>query len=949
VRVFGFIGLVAVAATLLVAHDVAALGGLPTESQVVTVLVLLALLGAAGRFEFQLRTGWRTNATTVPHIAAALLLPPGLAAIVGFMARAMNPRPFVLRKFVFNTANTTLSVAAAAHVSSAILARGELAEFSGLAATLAATLVYHFIQVSLVATVFAIDQRKPILRAALQVVSPEQFMELGLGVLGGTVAVMIQLAPLWAITLTVPGALILWGKKEMDRARRRSRDLALTSAVGRAVAGTLNPGVAFEAITSGEVLDALKLDGLALQPVEATPAFEAHVACERDRPDMRRSMASRALDEGRVVAQTNAHVASVAVPFGSRDGAQLGALVAWRLEHGAFSGEESLVLETLADHAQVALETFRLSHEAALAEGQRRAEVMQREALRQSEERFRSLVQNASDVIAILRPNGTIGYASPAAERMWGHTAEQLVGTDVFHLVHPEEEDLARRHFADVLSQPRVNLHVELTLRHTDGTWRQFEVLSTNLLDVPAVGGIVATYHDITEQNSLQRELRQMAFRDSLTGLPNRALFVDRLEQGLVRADRNSRHVAVLFMDLDRFKVVNDSLGHHAGDALLVEMSRRLQRCLRDGDTAARLGGDEFTVLLEDIDSSADAVQIAQRIGAALLHPMLIDGRELFVSASIGIAISTPHQDRSDGLLRKADLALYRAKADGRARFAMFDPSMEVDAVERLEVETDLQRALERDEFCVDYQPIVDLKSGNMTGVEALVRWERPGHGRVAPPAFIPVAEETGLVVAIGQRVLEQACWQARKWQERFPSRPPLTVAVNLSARQFQHASLVEDIERLLRECRLLPRTLKLEITESAVMQDAEAAELTLRRLKNLGIQLAIDDFGTGYSSLSYLKRFPVDTLKIDRSFVDGIGSDAQDTAIVQSVVALAKTLNLDVTAEGIETEEQRLHLRSLGCDRGQGYLFARPLAEWEIEARLQLQAAGSEDLLLAA
>jgi diguanylate cyclase (GGDEF)-like protein/PAS domain S-box-containing protein len=940
-RVWAFIALVGAAAALLVAHDLATLNSWPSESQLGTLVVLLLLLGAAGRFEFQLRTGWRTNATTVPHIAATLLLPPGLAAIVGFMARAMNPRPFVLRKFAFNTANTTLSVAAAAHVASAILSSANLVDFSGLIATFAATLVYHTIQVTLVATVFALDQRKPILPAARQVFSPEQFMEVGLGVLGGTVAVLIQVAPLWAVTLAVPGALILWGKKEMDRARRRSRDLALTSAVGRAVAGTLRPDVAFEAITSAEVLEALKLDGMALQPAEAAgaSAFEAHVVCELDRPDLRRRVARRAVGARRTVREESATFACLAVPFGSRDGAPVGALVAWRMEHGHFSAEERLVLETLADHAAVALETHRLSREAAHAEGQRQADVIQREALRQSEERFRSLVQNASDVITILRRDGSIGYASPAAERVWGRSTDDLLGKRVFELVHPEQVDSAHTLFADVLNRPGVNMGLELSLWHTQGSWRQFEVVATNLLDVPAVEGIVVTYHDITQQNSLQQELRHMAFRDSLTGLPNRALFVDRLQQGLIRADRQLQHVAVLFLDLDRFKVVNDSLGHHAGDALLVEIATRLRACLRETDTAARLGGDEFTVLLDGIGSADDAIEIADRIHAALLAPIVIDSRELFISASIGIAISTPRQDDSNSLLRKADLALYRAKSDGRARFAIFDPSMEVEAVERLELETDLRRALERDEFRIEYQPIVDLSTDAITAVEALIRWERPGRGIVSPRAFVPIAEDTGLIVPIGQWLLEQACHQARRWQHRNPTIPPLTISVNLSARQFQHLSLVEDIERVLNDCGLPPCSLKLEITESAVMRDAEKAVMTLHALKRLGIQIAIDDFGTGYSSLSYLKQFPVDTLKIDQSFVDGIGSDAQDTAIVQSVVALAKTLNLDITAEGIETEAQRRHLQSLGCDSGQGYLFARPLSEEAIEQLLDQHA----------
>jgi diguanylate cyclase (GGDEF)-like protein len=403
--------------------------------------------------------------------------------------------------------------------------------------------------------------------------------------------------------------------------------------------------------------------------------------------------------------------------------------------------------------------------------------------------------------------------------------------------------------------------------------------------------------------------------------------------------------VAVLFLDLDRFKVVNDSLGHGSGDSLLVEVASRLSGCLRSGDTAARLGGDEFTILLEDVEHEHQAVEVADRIADALRWPVTLEGREVFVSASIGIAVSTP-AITSDGLLRNADLALYRAKADGRARYAVFDPSMEARALERLEIETDLRHALGRDELRVDFQPVIDLATSRINEVEALVRWDRPGFGTVSPTAFIPIAEETGLIVPIGQWVLEEACRWARRWQDH--SSQPLVVSVNLSARQFQHPQLLADIQRTLEETGLDPRFLKLEITESIVMQDAVATIETLQAFKALGIRVAIDDFGTGYSSLSYLKRLPVDTLKIDRSFVDGLGLDAQDTAIVNSVIALARTLRLSVTAEGVETSGQAKHLKQLGCDRGQGFYFAQPLPPEAVE-RLLDEARPPRSLVHAA
>jgi diguanylate cyclase (GGDEF)-like protein len=446
----------------------------------------------------------------------------------------------------------------------------------------------------------------------------------------------------------------------------------------------------------------------------------------------------------------------------------------------------------------------------------------------------------------------------------------------------------------------------------------------------------VATCRDFTQRKAFERELSRLAFTDTLTGLPNRAILSDRLTHALARADRQFRRVALLFIDLDRFKVVNDSLGHAAGDALLVEVANRINACLRTGDTAARLGGDEFTVLLEDIEDQSQATEVADRIADALRLPVVLDGREVFASASLGIALSSPRRSDAAGLLRNADMALYRAKADGRARYAVFDPSMEASALERLEMETDLRHALDRKELRVYFQPVVNLDSGQINEVEALVRWARPGYGIVSPTAFIPIAEETGLIVPIGQWVLEEACRWAQRWQTYSDKdQPPLVVSVNLSGRQFQHPDLLADIQRTLAEIGLAPRQLKLEITESVVMQDATATIETLQALKAMGIHVAIDDFGTGYSSLSYLKRLPVDTLKIDRSFVNGLGQDAQDTAIVDSVVALAKTLQLSVTGEGVETRAQARHLKQLGCARGQGFLFARPLPPEEIERLL--------------
>jgi diguanylate cyclase (GGDEF)-like protein/PAS domain S-box-containing protein len=561
-----------------------------------------------------------------------------------------------------------------------------------------------------------------------------------------------------------------------------------------------------------------------------------------------------------------------------------------------------------------------------------------------SEERFRSLVQNASDIITILEANGTIRYASPATTRVWGHTPEDLQATSWLALVHPQDGDAARRFLAEAIRRPRTNITSEVRLMDAAGVWLECEIVANNLLHQAAVGGIVLTCRDVTERKTFERQLQQMAFHDALTGLPNRPLVTDRLEQALVHSGRSSGKVGVLFIDLDNFKLINDSLGHGAGDELLVSLSRRLQACIRPQDTAARLGGDEFIVLLEQVLRPSDATEVADRIAEALRVPFALGDRNVVVSASIGVAVSAIG-DRAESVLRNADLALYEAKAAGKARSALFDSSMERDAVNRLELQADLRTALERDQFHLVYQPIVSLADGRVTEVEALLRWHHPTRGVVSPLEFIPIAEETGLIVPIGQWVLEEACRQARAWQVGHGPGPTPRMSVNLSARQFQRPELFDDIDKVLQETGLDPRCLTVEITETVLMRDAEATIATLQVLKNLGVGVAIDDFGTGYSSLSYLKRFPVDTLKIDQSFVDGLGEDPQDTAIVQNIIALAKTLRLRVTGEGIETPSQRAHLQEMGCDLGQGYLFARPLPAEQLGLMLGADAAEDHPL----
>jgi diguanylate cyclase (GGDEF)-like protein/PAS domain S-box-containing protein len=555
----------------------------------------------------------------------------------------------------------------------------------------------------------------------------------------------------------------------------------------------------------------------------------------------------------------------------------------------------------------------------------RRTELARRQAEASAAERFRSLVRNASDVIAILELDGRPRYHSPAAQRVWGYPPEVLAALNLHEFTHGEDRAAASELLAKAASQPGTNVSAELRLQCADDTCRVFEVVATNLMDDPGVSGILATFRDITDRKALEIELGHRAFHDVLTELPNRALLVERLQHALARGARTERHTGVLFVDLDDFKIVNDSLGHRLGDQLLVAVAQRLRACVRPGDTAARLGGDEFILLLEDLTGEQDATIVAERFLEHLQAPFVLGGQEVFVGASVGVAVSPSTGKLADDLLREADVAMYVAKMKGKRAYVVFDPDMEARPRERLALETDLRRALERDEFRLHYQPIVELESGRIGGVEALLRWEHPERGLVPPADFIPLAEATGLIVPIGSWVLHEACRQMHVWQMQNPSASDLVMSVNLAARQFLDPGLVEDVAAALRASGLEPSCLKLEITESAAMEAGIGTIQTLQALKGLGTQLAIDDFGTGYSSLSYLKRFPVDTLKIDRSFVDGLGDDPQDTAIVQSVIGLARTLSLSVTAEGIETVQQLRELQALRCEEGQGYYFSRP------------------------
>ena len=558
----------------------------------------------------------------------------------------------------------------------------------------------------------------------------------------------------------------------------------------------------------------------------------------------------------------------------------------------------------------------------------------QNRRLRRSEERFRSLVQNSADVNMVLRADGTIAYESPAVERVLGYRAEDRTGQPAFDFVHSDDRDFGERLLLDVMRTPGAQLSGELKARHADGSWRTIETVLKNLLDDPAVDGIVVNYRDITTRKTLEEELRRQAFHDALTGLANRALFADRLEHALSRTRRFGHPIAVLFLDLDDFKTVNDSLGHGEGDQLLIAVGERLVGAMRAGDTIARMGGDEFAVLVEDPADAGAPVEVAQRLLATLDAPFERGAKELFVHASVGVAVSTSKSQTADELLRNADVSMYTAKSNGKNRVEVFKPSMHAAALARLALKGDLERALERGEFVLLYQPIIHLGTVQIAGVEALLRWHHPRRGVVGPTDFIPVAEETGLIIPLGRWVLEQACRQAKAWD--VDATRPLTMSVNVSGRQMQQPGFVDEVAQILALTGLQPARLTLELTESVLMQDAEAATATLDELKRLGVRLAIDDFGTGYSSLSYLRRFPIDELKIDRSFVASMGDGPEQTAVVLSIIKLAETLHLETVAEGIEEAGQLADLRTFGADLGQGFYFAKPLSPEAIATLLE-------------
>jgi diguanylate cyclase (GGDEF)-like protein/PAS domain S-box-containing protein len=560
----------------------------------------------------------------------------------------------------------------------------------------------------------------------------------------------------------------------------------------------------------------------------------------------------------------------------------------------------------------------RIQGRSALAEHARAVE-------RRGEERLHALVRHSSDVVAVIDPSSRVRWLAESVRGMLGYEPDALVGRRLAELVHPDDVENLAPFLQDASGREGEVTMLSVRVRAADGEYRNLELVADNRLSDPLIDGILLNMRDVSERLALLEQLRYQAFHDSLTGLPNRALFEDRLRRGLVRLRRSGGFAAVMFVDLDDFKTVNDGLGHAAGDELLQAIGSRLQDALRAQDTAARLGGDEFAVLLEDLVDESEALAIAERVRHALMPALTLAGHLVTPSASIGVAFPGP-EDTADELLRNADVAMYAAKDRGKAQVACFEEAMRLQAVERAELMAELGTALARDELVLDYQPVVALRDGTIAGFEALIRWEHPTRGRLAPDRFIGLAESTGLIVPIGAWVIRTACAQLRRWQDEHATAGGLEVSVNISAHQLTDGELPAAVRSALLDAGIAPHQLTLEITEGLLVEDGDRIQRQLRELKQIGVRLAVDDFGTGYSALSYLRSFPVDALKIDRSFVTGVDHDPDRARLVRDIVEMAHNLGLTVVTEGIEEPGEAALVRDLQSDYGQGYWFSRPV-----------------------
>ncbi|MFL5758095.1 MAG: EAL domain-containing protein [Thermomicrobiales bacterium] len=728
----------------------------------------------------------------------------------------------------------------------------------------------------------------------------------------------------------------------LTAAERQAVELRLLDDVGTALARELEPHVIFKTVveaiarTFGYSLVSLYLidEGqLVLQNVigyeqsfdmlPLTTGVMGRVA----RSDLAAYVPNGKLDPD-FISELDGHISEVCVPL--HDGGRVvGVLNLESVNDLPLTEADLRLMTALAVHVDSAISRARLYTEA-----------------RESERRYRSVVDGVQEVIFQTDADGRWTFLNPAWVEITGYSIAQSLGLSLYDVTHPDEREWLLGQYENLINGAMASFQVEVRIITQDGETRWLETRA-RLTDARAatIAGISGTLTDITERKRAEEALREsqeryrhLAMHDPLTSLPNRALFFDRLADAMTRREYRGNGIAILFIDLDGFKLVNDSLGHEAGDRLLVIAGQRLARFIRPSDTVARLGGDEFAILLDDLADSRHALRIAERLLEALKPAFIIDDQDVFISASVGVAISVESGDRPADLLRNADIALYEAKGAGRASYAVFEPQMSAPVVARLKQETDLRLAIDRDELRLDYQPAYDLVSGRVAGVEALVRWQHPEYGLLAPADFIPAAEATGLIVPMGLWALREACRRAIGWERLSGTQPMLYV--NISARQLQDPFLIREVSQVLAETGLAPANLELEIPESIVMAEATTTRKTLADLKQLGLRIAIDDFGTGYSSLSYLRDLPVNTLKIDRSFVAGLDQDQGSQAIIRAIVTLAHELGLVITAEGIETAAQLAQVRALGIDLAQGYYLSHPVPLDQLDLSAKPQTA---------
>ncbi len=562
--------------------------------------------------------------------------------------------------------------------------------------------------------------------------------------------------------------------------------------------------------------------------------------------------------------------------------------------------------------------------------------------LERSEERFRSLVQHSSDAVLVTDPAGSIRYASHAAERLFGHTPNELMGRPLSDLVHPDDDGPMSRQAGEGLDAITTGAPITWIARRADGSPVFLESVASDRTDDEMIGGVVLNNRDVTDRREMELTLEHRAFHDSLTDLPNRELFADRVDHALALMRRSGGMIAVLLLDLDDFKTVNDSLGHAAGDALLVEVADRLRATLREEDTPARLGGDEFAVLIESCGSPAEVQRLADRIGRAIREPMHVEGHTLATRASIGIRISDNPTTGAAEILRDADVAMYAAKGRGGSGSSLFDPEMNAQAGDRLALITDLDHAIERGELELHYQPAIDIRTRRIRVVEALVRWQRPGHGCVRPDVFIPLAEETGQIIDIGRWVLEGAIAQMADWNRRLPTSTSMRIAVNVSVRQLENPTFADMVFDTLRRHGMSADRLLLEVTEHALARNHEMVLANLHTVRGEGVQIAVDDFGTGYSSLAYLAELPIDVVKIDRTFVADLRAGRRSSRLAETIIRIGQSLNLLTVAEGVEDEMELDILRGLGCRHAQGYLISPPTTPDRLESSIATGTTGT-------